>query len=79
MTTCWRTRAGMTTKDGSEMIRTAPAQHLAPVAGAARPCAGFGIGYQWRTVEFHDMASHAMKSVNLTTKRTTRRLGMATT
>ena len=67
------------------MIRTAPAQHLAPVAGAARPCAGFGIGYQWRTAEMHDnaamhlVASNGSKSVNLTTKRPTRRLGMATT
>ncbi len=61
------------------MIRTTLAQHLAPVAGAARPCAGIGFGYQWRTVEPNEMASHAMKSVNLTTKRTPRRLGMATT
>jgi hypothetical protein len=61
------------------MIRTTLAQHLAPVAGAARSCAGIGFGYQWRPVESNEMASHAMKSVNLTTKRTPRRLGMATT
>jgi hypothetical protein len=58
------------------MIRTAFAKHMAPVVMAARPCAGIGVGYQWRN---RLVAVHELKSVDNTTKRTTRRLEMATT
>ena len=55
------------------MIHTALAQTLAPVAGDARPCDGFGHGYQWR-----NRVMGNMKSIN-TTKRPARHLGNATT
>ncbi len=65
------------------MNRTDFAQHLAPVAVAPRPCAGFGIGYQWRAMAEHLVNSLGLMSAaattNATTKRTARRLGMATT
>lgn len=57
------------------MIRTAHALTLAPVAGGARPCIGFGHGYQWREACMWTNA----KSVNATTKRPARHLGIATT
>ncbi len=65
------------------MNRTDFAQHLAPVAAAPRPRAGFGIGYQWRSVVENLVNCLGLMSAdattNATTKRTARRLGMATT
>jgi len=57
------------------MIRTASAQHLAPVAGGARPCSGFGHGYQWRAA---GMCINT-ESMHNTTKRPARHLGIAPT
>jgi len=59
------------------MERTDFVQHLAPVAVAARPYAGFGICLQWR----NGMAVMGQKSTttNAATKRTARHLGMAPT
>ena len=57
------------------MIRTAFAQLLAPVAGAARPCGVFANSYVWRS----DSMMH-LQSINATaTKRTARHLEMLTT
>jgi hypothetical protein len=65
------------------MDRTIFAPQPAPVAAAARPCGGFGLGYQWRDVAKHGVVSNRLMSIdataNATTKRTARRLGMATT
>ncbi len=59
------------------MNRTDLALDLAP-ASAARPCSGFGHGYQWRMRSA--VNSMNVKSINATaTKRTARRLGMLTT
>jgi hypothetical protein len=64
-------------RKGSEtMDRTMYATHMAPVADAARPCAGFGIGFQWRNVT---LIAGLAKSRNAATKRSARHLGMATT
>ena len=57
------------------MDRTKYATHTAPVAAAARECAGFGIGFQWRNVA--TMAG--LTSTNAATKRSARHLGMAPT
>ena len=57
------------------MERTKYATHTARMADAARLCAGFGIGLQWRNVA--PMA--ALKSANTATKRSARHLGMAPT
>jgi hypothetical protein len=57
------------------MIRTASAQHLAPVADGARPCSGFGHGYQWRAA---GMCIN-FESMHNTTKRPARHLGIAPT
>lgn len=57
------------------MIRTASAQHLALVAGGARPCSGFGHGYQWRAA---GMCIN-FGSMHNTTKRPARHLGIAPT
>jgi len=56
------------------MKRTALALSPAPVAAGARPCTnGFGHGYQWRNRSVDAM------SINETTKRPARHLGIATT
>ncbi|MEQ1700110.1 MAG: hypothetical protein ABMA25_08370 [Ilumatobacteraceae bacterium] len=60
------------------MKRTDLALELAPMASAARPCGGFGHGYQWRTRSMMNFA--AVKSINATaTKRPARHLGLLTT
>ena len=57
------------------MIRTALALSSTLVVADARPCdAGFGHGYQWRTVSMSNVKFAAMN-----TKRTARHLGNATT
>ena len=69
-----------TTTEGTPrtMKRTDLALELAPMASAARPCGGFGHGYQWRMRSSMNFA--AVKSINATaTKRPARRLGMLTT
>lgn len=65
------------------MDRTMYATQQAHVAGAARPCAGFGR--QWRHVgnvgnfvAINGLAA-SMKSTAVATKRTARHLGMAST
>jgi hypothetical protein len=62
------------------MDRTMYATQQAHVAGAARPCAGFGR--QWRhvgnAVAVNGLAAF-MKSTAVATKRTARHLGMAST
>jgi hypothetical protein len=59
------------------MERTVFAQHLAPVAVAARPyaCAASGIGFQWRNVA--NMCD--LKAATTATKRPARHLGTETT
>ena len=68
-------------KDPEHMDRTMYATHMAPVAAAARPCAGFGIGFQWRnvTTDAALVIAGLAKSRNAATKRSARHLGMATT
>ena len=57
------------------MIRTALALSTTFVVADARPCnAGFGHGYQWRNGSVKNVKFNAM-----TTKRTARHLGIATT
>lgn len=57
------------------MIRTALALSTTLVVADARPCvAGFGHGYQWRTMSTSNVKFNAMA-----TKRTARHLGIATT
>jgi hypothetical protein len=58
------------------MDRTMHAIEMAPMAVDARPCAGFGIGYQWRNVTLN---AGLAKSRTAATKRSARHLGMATT
>jgi hypothetical protein len=64
-------------KESEPMDRTDFAQHQAPVAAAARPCAydGFGLGFQWRNVG--NMAG--ISAATTATKCSARRLGTATT
>jgi hypothetical protein len=59
-------------KDSEPMERTVFAQHLAPVATAARPyaCAVSGIGFQWRNVA--NMAG--LTTATTATKRPARHL-----
>ena len=68
-------------KDPEQMDRTMYATHMAPVAVDARPCAGFGIGFQWRnvTTDAALVIAGLAKSRNAATKRSARHLGMATT
>ena len=74
----------MTPRKVSEpMERTVFAQHQAHVAVAARPFAGFGNCFQWRTmanVASMTTASNAgLKCTKAATKRSARHLGMAST
>ena len=68
-------------KDPEQMDRTMYATHMAPVADAARPCAGFSMGFQWRNVTTNAalVIAGLAKSRNAATKRSARHLGMATT
>ncbi len=65
------------------MDRTMYATQQAPVAGAARPCAGFGrtwrhVGNVGNAVAINGLDAF-MKSTAVATKRTARHLGMAST
>jgi hypothetical protein len=60
------------------MNRTDLALELVPMTSAARPCGGFGHGYQWRSRSLMNLANVA--SINASaTKRTARHLGLLTT
>ena len=77
---CRNQRCISTTTEGTPrtMKRTDLALELAPMASAARPCGGFGHGYQWRNRSMVNFA--AVKSINATaTKRPARHLGLLTT
>ena len=69
-------RAWLPTKEGlDQMIRTALALSSALVAADARPCGTvLAHGYQWRNGSVKNVKFNAM-----TTKRTARHLGNATT
>jgi hypothetical protein len=60
------------------MDRTMYATHEAAMADAARPCAGFGIGFQWRNVALNAGLAKSRNAATAT-KRTARHLGKATT
>lgn len=70
-------------KVSEPMERTVVAQHQAHVAVAARPYAGFGNSFQWRTMAnvacTNAATSAGLKSTKATTKRSARHLGMAST
>ncbi len=60
------------------MKRTDLALELVPMTSAARPCGGFGHGYQWRSRSLMNLMN--VKSINAAaTKRTARHLGLLTT
>jgi hypothetical protein len=75
---CRNQRWITTTTEGTPMKHTDLALELAVIASAARPCGGFGHGYQWRTRSAMNVMN--VKSINATaTKRPARRLGLLTT